>query len=118
MTLFQISVSPRRRAAARFNGEVRREVQRALLEAKARQGITQAKIAREIDVDRSVINREVRGVRDISLGRLAEIGSLIGKRAIFRYEEEATTGNHAFVDLASDYATVVCDTDSVSEVVA
>jgi transcriptional regulator with XRE-family HTH domain len=43
--------------------------------------MTQAQIARSIGVNRSVINRELRGERDMTLGRVAEIAFALGRRA-------------------------------------
>jgi plasmid maintenance system antidote protein VapI len=79
MTSFQISVSPSRRAAARFVEGVRRAIQKALAEENQRSGITQSDIARKIGVHRSVINREIRGYKDITLGRVAELAHALGR---------------------------------------
>ena len=73
MVSFQISLTPSRRAAGRFINEVRRKLQKALVEEAERTGLTQSDIARELNVHRSVINRELRGYKDITLGRVAEL---------------------------------------------
>lgn len=72
---FQISLSPSKRAAGRFVGKVRRSLQKALSE---RPDISRAEIARELDVHRSVITRQLSGTKDISLSRAAEIACLLG----------------------------------------
>lgn len=87
MSSFQITISPSRRAAARFVKEVRRELQRALVNAKAEGGISQSDVSRAIDVHRSTISREINGRRDISLGRLGEIGAAIGMAPRFTFEK-------------------------------
>lgn len=87
MTSFQITVSPSRRAAARFIAHVRRELQKALVTAASRSGISQSDVARTIGVHRSVINRELRGQKDISLGRVAELAQALGYKPIFKLEE-------------------------------
>ena len=61
MPSFQISVTPSRRAAARFVIRVRRALLKALAEEKARRGLSQSEMARLIGVHRSVIHRELRG---------------------------------------------------------
>jgi hypothetical protein len=81
MTSFQITTSPSRRAAARFVTRVRRELLKALAEENARSGLTQSDLARAIGVHRSVINRELRGFKDITLGRVAELSWALGRRA-------------------------------------
>lgn len=83
MTSFQISITPSRRAAARFIGKVRREILKALAEESASVGLTQSDIARTIGVHRSVINRELRGYKDISVGRIAELAFALGRKPDF-----------------------------------
>ncbi len=51
----------------------------ALAEESSKRGITQSDIAREIGIHRSVINRELRGYKDISVGRVAEIAQALGR---------------------------------------
>ena len=87
MTSFQISLTPSRRAAARFVTRVRREVQKALAEENAKTGITQSEIARKIGVHRSVIHREIRGNEDLTLGRLAELAWALGRQPLFLLRE-------------------------------
>lgn len=80
MTSFQITIAPNRRAAARFITGTRRKIVKALHEEKLR-GLTQAQIARALGVHRSVINRELRGKKDLTLGRVAELAWAMGREA-------------------------------------
>ena len=80
MTSFQLSISPSRRVATRFIDSVRRSIQRALIESR----LTQSEVARRIGVHRSVINREIRGQKDMTLGRVAELTYALGMEPIFR----------------------------------
>jgi transcriptional regulator with XRE-family HTH domain len=86
---FRISITPSRRAAGRFIATVRRELQKALAEEEARgaDAIKQADIARAIGVNRSVINRELRGHADISVGRIGELAWALGRRPRFDLEK-------------------------------
>ena len=86
MPSFQISITPSRRAAGRFIGSVRRALQRTLAEEREHTGLTQAEIARRIGVHRSIINRELQGRQDITLGRVAELAWAMGKRATLSLE--------------------------------
>jgi 1,6-anhydro-N-acetylmuramate kinase len=79
----QITISPKERAAGRFVERVRRAIQKALAEEHAKSGITQSDIARTIGVNRSVISREIRGHKDLSLSRVAEIAWALGRRPAF-----------------------------------
>lgn len=83
MTSFRLSISPHRRAAGRFVAQVRRSIQKALAEESKISGITQSQIARAIGVHRSVINREIRGHKDLTLGRVAELAWALGREPVF-----------------------------------
>ena len=80
---FQIGLTPSRRAAARFVTAVRRKLQRAYVEEQQESGLTQTAIANALGVHRSVINRELRGRKDITLGRVAELAWAMGRLAEF-----------------------------------
>jgi transcriptional regulator with XRE-family HTH domain len=62
---------------------VRRAIQRALAEEKAKSGMTQSDIARAIGVHRSVISREISGYQDLTLGRVAELAWVMGRTPHF-----------------------------------
>ena len=66
---------------------MRREIQKALAEEKLKRGLTQSDIAREIGVHRSVINRELKGFKDMSLGRVGEIANALGRQPEFFLNE-------------------------------
>lgn len=78
MTSFQLSVTPHRRAAARFIGRVHRSLQKAYADSPQ---VNQTAIANALGVHRSVINRQMRGRKDMSLGRVAELAFLLGYEA-------------------------------------
>ena len=83
MPSFQISISPSRRVAARFITSVRRKILKALEEEQSKRGLRQTDVARAIGVHRSVINRELRGKKDLTLGRLAELAWAMGRAPLF-----------------------------------
>jgi transcriptional regulator with XRE-family HTH domain len=58
---------------------VRRELQKALAEEAQKRGLTQSGLARAIGVNRSVISRELRGHKDLSLSRVAELAWALGR---------------------------------------
>jgi plasmid maintenance system antidote protein VapI len=89
MPSFQISITPSRRAAARFVTGVRRKILKALEEENSKRGLKQTDLARAIGVHRSVINRELRGKKDITLGRSAELAWAMGRTPSFELPETA-----------------------------
>jgi transcriptional regulator with XRE-family HTH domain len=90
MPSFGITLSPSKRAAGRFINSVRRKLQSALSEETEKRGLTQTDIARKIGVHRSVINRERRGRKDITLGRVAELASAMGRRIVIEFPERVS----------------------------
>jgi transcriptional regulator with XRE-family HTH domain len=90
MSSFQITITPKERAAGRFVSRVRRVIQKALAEEGKKKGVTQSDIARAIGVNRSVISREIRGHKDITLSRVAEIAWAMGRKPIFDMPEITT----------------------------
>ena len=87
MPSYRIAIDPNRRAAARFVGQVRRALQKAFVEEQQARGLTQAEIARQLKVNRSVIHRELKGFKDITLGRIGELAWAMGRKPSFSVEE-------------------------------
>ena len=96
MPSFQISITPKERAAGRFVALVRRAIQRALAEESAKRGLTQSDLARAINVNRSVVCREIRGHKDLTLSRVAELAWALGRKPVFELEMPMTavSANH------------------------
>lgn len=95
MASFQISISPSRRAAARFVGKVRRSLQRAFVEENTKdRRLNQSELARRIGVDRSVIHRELRGTKDISMSRVGQLAWAMGRAVEFNLIEIETHGGN------------------------
>lgn len=112
MTSFQLTITPSRRVAARFINKVRRSIQKALIEEKRARGLTQSEIARQIGVHRSVINREIRGYKDITLGRVAELANALGREPMFELKRpEFPVGTN----IKTSIETSVSKVDLVSE---
>ena len=93
---FQITLAGNRKAAARFVGTARQRLLKALAENP---DISQADIARLLGVNRAVITRQLKGTRDISMGRAAEIAWALGYKPEFELKKKkaATDGNRATV---------------------
>jgi transcriptional regulator with XRE-family HTH domain len=113
MPSFQISLKPSKRAAGRFVHGVRRSLQKALSEEQKKRGLTQSAIAKAIGVHRSVINRELRGKKDITLGRVAELAWAMGRKAVIELPEtKIAIGSNA--TSISNPATQIVSTDAES----
>lgn len=88
MPSLKITITPEKRAAARFIGSVRRAIQKAYVEEQRKRGLSQSDIARELKVHRSVINRELRGFKDMTLGRVAQFAWVFGRKPAFNLDEQ------------------------------
>jgi transcriptional regulator with XRE-family HTH domain len=110
---YQITISPNKRAAARFVALVRRSLQRALAEEEKKRGLSQSDLARAIGVNRSVISREMRGHKDLPLSRVAELAWAMGRKPIFDLIERAVpVGSNVAPDSSGATANQTIEVDA------
>ena len=116
MPSFQLTITPSRREATRFINNVRRSIQKALIEERRKSGLTQSEIARRIGVHRSVINREIRGQKDLTLGRVAELAYALGREPTFEMRvPQATDGANApLTNLSATHSLMTSEVNSTA----
>jgi hypothetical protein len=73
VTYFHFDIGGRARHAGRFIGRVRGELLRALMERKSEIGFSQQGLARKLDTERSLINRQLSGEANLTLRSLADL---------------------------------------------
>ncbi|WP_454629485.1 HTH domain-containing protein [Bradyrhizobium cenepequi] len=78
MPSFNFDIGEKDRVGSRFLSDVRDELQRALATEKARRKITQQQIAEKLETSRAVINRQLMGLENLGIKRVAEILWAIG----------------------------------------
>ncbi len=78
MPSFEFDIGERSRVGARFISHVRDEIQNALFSEKSERKVTQQQIAEKLDTSRAVINRQIMGLENMTLRRVAEILWAIG----------------------------------------
>jgi hypothetical protein len=83
MPSFQFDIGEQARVGSRFIAHVRDEIQRALFSEKSERKITQQQIAEKLGTSRSVINRQIMGLENMTLRRVAEILWAIGWEPYF-----------------------------------
>lgn len=83
MPSFQFDIGEQARTGSRFIAHVRDEIQRALFSEKGQRKITQQQIAEKLGTSRSVINRQIMGLENMTLRRVAEILWAIGWEPYF-----------------------------------
>ncbi len=86
--------------AARFLTRVRREMQRAFLEAKESSGVTQAQLARKLGVGRAVVCRQLAGTASLTLRTIADYAWALDRDLIFempprRFADTASSEDNA-----------------------
>lgn len=97
MPSFQFRISPRRAAVARFIGDVRVALQRALAEEEAKRGTTKSEVARRLGVHRSAISRRIKGTDNITLATLAEMAWAMDRDISLRLvSHETSVGANEF----------------------
>jgi plasmid maintenance system antidote protein VapI len=97
MTSFQLSVPANRKAASRFIDRVHRKLQKAFA---SKPHITQTQIAASLGVHRSVINRQLRGHQDMTVGRIGELAWALGLEAeLVLLEPPADQGNAKVISI-------------------
>jgi hypothetical protein len=89
MPSFRTSLTPHKRAAARFVVGVRRALLKGLADENRHTGVTQTSIAQSLGVHRSVINRELRGSSNMTLGKVAELACAMGFEPHFELRRPA-----------------------------
>lgn len=111
MASFRITITPSQRAAGRFVSRVRRAIQKALAEETQKNGITQSDLARSIGVNRSVVCREIRGHKDMTLGRVAELAWALGRKPVFELPEQIVPhGNNQAITTPSGTSPIIVGT--------
>lgn len=93
---YELKIDPKQRAAGRFIGSVRKALISAALNEKEKNGITQQEIANRLGVNRSVINRLLRGQGNLTLRTVAEIASVLGyvPKLVLERRPEIEGSNH------------------------
>jgi hypothetical protein len=83
MNLYVFDIGEPARKVSRFIGQVRAELRRALVSEKASRKLSQQQIATMIGTSRSVINREIMGLENLTLRRVAELAWALDWEIVF-----------------------------------
>lgn len=98
---YELKIDPKKRAASRFIGKVRKALVLAVLDEKKANGINQQKLAVALGVNRSVINRMLKGESNLTLRSVGELAWALG------YEPEITMKRKSAATIASNHPVVV-----------
>ncbi|MGY4399875.1 hypothetical protein [Bradyrhizobium sp. USDA 3315] len=113
MPSFSFDIGEKERAGSRFLSDVRDELQRALATEKSRRKITQQEIANILETSRAVINRQIMGLENIGIKRVAEILWAIGWEPHFE-ARPIPDGDNEIIP-PSAHAPVTIDPDNQKE---
>jgi transcriptional regulator with XRE-family HTH domain len=89
VTSFHFDIGARARNAGRFIGRVRGELLRALSERKSEGGLSQEALARKLDTERSLINRQLSGESNLTLRSLADLAWAMDLEISFELKKPA-----------------------------
>jgi transcriptional regulator with XRE-family HTH domain len=78
---FDLEIDPKESAVGRFIGSVRKSLLRIAIREKELHGVTQQSVASKLGVNRSVINRILKGQANLTLRSIAEIAWALGYTA-------------------------------------
>jgi transcriptional regulator with XRE-family HTH domain len=87
VTYFHFDIGERARHAGRFIGRVRGELLRALSQRKREAGVSQQGLARKLDTERALINRQLSGEANLSLRSLADLAWAMDMEISFELKE-------------------------------
>jgi hypothetical protein len=88
MTSYKVDIGEKARAGSRFLADVRDEIQRAFFTQKRRQqGLTQQAIAKKLGVNRSLVNRQVMGLENLTVRSIGELLWAIGWEPMFKAQD-------------------------------
>jgi transcriptional regulator with XRE-family HTH domain len=90
VTSFHFDIGGRARNAGRFIGRVRGELLRALSERKSEGGLSQEALARKLDTERALINRQLSGESNLTLRSLADLAWAMDLEISFELKKPAT----------------------------
>lgn len=102
---FELKIDPKRRAAGRFIGTVRKALINAAINEKQARGLSQQKVADCLGVNRSVVNRMLRGDMNLTLRSVAELAWAMGWKPQFSMEKVTVASERNVADELPPYAT-------------
>jgi transcriptional regulator with XRE-family HTH domain len=84
---FLLKLDPRQRKAGRFIGRVRDEIIKAFFDEKKARGLTQEQVARALEINRSQINRILKGDENLTLRTVADLAWALDREIVFHFEK-------------------------------
>ena len=75
-------------------GRIRNELLRALSEKKTESGICQQALARKLDIERALVNRQLSGEENLSLRSLADLAWAMDMEISFELKSPANAGQN------------------------
>ena len=110
MNSFQFEIDEKSRAGSRFMSLVHDEIQRALVTERETRKVTQQSIAEKLGVNRSVVNRQVRGLENLTARTIAELLWAIGWEPHFEARKPGHERGANFFPNVADEQTAPYDT--------
>lgn len=95
---YRLKINPKDRAAARFIARLQKVIQNALIDS----GKTQQQVADILDVDRSVVNRRLKGSANLTARSIAEFAYALDKDIILELSDKRKPADRTNVAAAEN----------------
>lgn len=86
---YKMKISPKSRKSARIISMFQKIIQ----DEYSKSGLTQQEIADKLDVDKSVINRRLKGSANLTVRSIAELSFVFNKEIVFFFKEKEHNEN-------------------------
>ncbi|MFV0800591.1 helix-turn-helix domain-containing protein [Brucella anthropi] len=104
---YKLKISDKDRVSGRFMSDVRKALLKAAIDEKESNRITQQEIADKLGVNRSVINRWLRGDGNLTLRSIGEIAWALGYKPKFSLDKKMVVkGANSFSEAKLDAGSV------------
>ena len=83
---FKLKLDPRSRASGRLIGHVTRLIREAFEDGARRRGLSQAKLAKLLEIDRSIVHRQLKVGGNLTLRSLSDYALALNRKVEIRLE--------------------------------
>ena len=108
---YRLKVDPKSRKAARFISRLQKAIQGALIAS----GKTQQEIATILEVDRSVVNRRLKGNANLTARSIAELAYALDKEIEFRLVDTRSPGLANAIPTQTNVADFLVNSDDLTK---
>lgn len=99
MTSYLFEIGSKRRKTARFIGQVRDEIVRAFVQEKTSSSINQDILAAKLDVNKSVVSRDLNNYTNMTLSKVADYAWALNYDIVFKMKKNSVAVSEYIYDM-------------------